>query len=153
VVQRATRGFSVDKTHGDSVLSSLLPTGTRRGALVAVLGGALGALGLDDAAARHRRNRKGKHKTTCRCPRNRVRLQNDTCAAICAADEDCPANCTCPTEIQKISVEGRRHCFPPNIGCDDIPQTCSSTADCPYGQVCEWTRCLGESYRCIALCG
>jgi len=73
-------------------------------------------------------------------------LLNQSCAETCTpTGAACPQGCGCFP-----SVEGPYHCIASgNPTCDDIPQVCSSTADCPPGQHCQETGC---GARCLALC-
>jgi hypothetical protein len=85
---------------------------------------------------------------SCLCPADRVCLANQSCGRLCAVDETCPAGCTCGV----TSVEGGRHCFPDTLtSCLQTPQICTSTVQCPPGQVCAFTGC-GDAARCVPVC-
>jgi hypothetical protein len=117
------------------------PFGTRRGALGALLGGAIGLLGETGTASKKRRKRRRR----CSCPGDRLRLANGTCAAACETTEDCLGGCEC-----KTSLEFGKHCGVDVPSCDPIPLECDSTAECPLGMHCQGTGC--GTNRCVALC-
>jgi hypothetical protein len=77
----------------DSLIRSIPPSGNRRGALAALLGGALGARNLVAADAKNKKKQRKKNR--CPCPGGRVRLLNGSCANVGAVNDDCPALCVC----------------------------------------------------------
>ena len=87
----------------------------------------------------------------CPCPADRVCLANGGCAQECSPFAgNCPSGCGCAMG----SAEGPRRCYS-LVSCFQIPQLCSTTADCPPGQHCQVTLCgaIGTSpYRCAPLC-
>jgi hypothetical protein len=76
-------------------------------------------------------------------------LANDSCATACTLGSTvCGGGCTCSVE----NMEGLHHCVE-TVFCDDIPQTCASTAECPRGQQCQRVVCNGGlATRCVPLC-
>jgi hypothetical protein len=75
------------------------------------------------------------------------------CGASCGETAGCsPSDCFCLT-----SVEGREFCSQ-NFTCDPEAPTCSSSADCPAGWVCQPAidegPCTGSCGRvCVPPCG
>lgn len=136
----------MDNARFNSLARRMSPSGTRRRALAAIVGSGLGILGIGDTAARKRR----KGKNTCRsCLRGRTHLANGSCARVCTRDSDCAGPlCIC----SNFSLDHIRYCTPFVDVCTDIPQTCTSKAACPLGQVC--LDFFGEcgTARCTPLC-
>lgn len=96
------------------------------------------------------RNRCGT-KVFCRCPAGSICLGNGSCTFTC---KTCPPRCDCHPYSE---IGGNETCFPPNgFTCEDSPQSCVSTADCPVGRACQRTGCLPGIapyvYRCVPLC-
>ncbi len=75
-------------------------------------------------------------------------LLNQSCAETCGAGHGCPAGCRCSYP----SVEGPTHCIPHPLTCEQIPQACTSTAECPQGQHCQEVVCGDGLNRCVPLC-
>jgi hypothetical protein len=90
---------------------------------------------------------------TCPCPAGQTCLANGTCAGTCNSDADtCPSGCVCSA---LPSVEGAFRCVPKLTSCNQIPQACTRTAECPQGQHCQITVCGtfgGAPNRCFPLC-
>ncbi|HEU5432639.1 MAG TPA: hypothetical protein VFU81_13310 [Thermomicrobiales bacterium] len=137
---------------------------TRR-RVVGLLGGAaLGvalAAGKDDASAGNKKRCPGGCGVCQRCKRGKCKphagaacgaggkcLANGSCALVCKTPADCPAPCP---GCSSPSAEGPSHCAQGVASCEDIPQTCSSTKQCPVGQQCQQTLC-GTEDRCCPLC-
>ncbi|MGH2617440.1 MAG: hypothetical protein ACRDJC_19575 [Thermomicrobiales bacterium] len=135
----------MDSERFDSLVRSLPPSGNRRGALAALLGGALAALSLTESAAK----KKNMKKKKCGCRGGRKHLTNGSCAKVCADESDCALICACGL----LSVEGERHCASDFMICTQIPQSCSTTAQCPLGQYCLAIAGFCGTNRCLPLCG
>jgi hypothetical protein len=89
-------------------------------------------------------------KTGTTCFTSGACLSTGDCGAMCRlAMDDCPAGCTCHT-----TAEGEVTCIKNAIPdtCDAVPQTCTSSRNCPQGQVCKATGCFPNPYRCIEVC-
>jgi hypothetical protein len=88
----------------------------------------------------------------CTCPVGRVCTDNGSCARSCPGlgSGTCPIDCFCTADM-----ESRNSCFSQAVAsCEQSPQVCASSADCPVGSRCVATICgLGiEGQRCFALC-
>jgi hypothetical protein len=83
----------------------------------------------------------------CLCPTGQVCLSNGSCATRCNPGT-CPTGCGCSDP----SAEGPRHCGRGGTGCQSIPQSCTSTAECPLGEHCQETVFCGLGKRCVPLC-
>jgi Cys-rich repeat protein len=114
----------------------------------ALVGGALGSLGIGEAAAdRPGCKRTGKvctkdkvccsgncvNNTCAACPTGTVLLSNGTCARTCISSADCSASCT--------------GCAAANSGdyCYTAPgsQTpCTTDSQCPQGELCNGRFCV-----------
>ncbi len=89
-------------------------------------------------------------KTGTTCFTSGSCLSTGDCGATCRlAMDDCPAGCTCHT-----TAEGEVTCIKNAVPdtCDAVPQTCTSSRNCPQGQVCKATGCFPNPYRCIEVC-
>jgi hypothetical protein len=87
--------------------------------------------------------------TACPCPPGRNCLGNGSCAETCTTDS-CPAGCFCP----ELAFEDEHHCTQ-STPCEQTPQSCTSTAQCPTGSICTLTICsTGPMFatRCVPLC-
>ena len=75
-------------------------------------------------------------------------LGNNSCATSCGGG-DCPADCFCGIG----TAEGQYHyCVVVVASCNGLP-TCTSTSQCPVGQLCEQTFCDNNLVlRCVQLC-
>ncbi len=84
------------------------------------------------------------------CEAGQKCLANDSCATICSGlvAGECGGGCLCTVE----NVEGLQHCVDIRSDCDELPQTCASTAECPLGQQCQRVGCAGNPMRCVPLC-
>jgi hypothetical protein len=82
------------------------------------------------------------------CGAGSLCLSNGSCARVCGPGQPmCPNGCSCPATL---SVDDRSYCLANGIGsCDDIPRSCTTSVNCPEGQVCQHTTC-GD--RCFPLC-
>jgi hypothetical protein len=77
-------------------------------------------------------------------------LSNGSCALICdlPGSPPCPSGCTCVG-----SIEGPRQCLPNDTSDCPTPQPCTSTAECPPGQICHFLECFGTlEHHCAPLC-
>jgi len=141
-------GSTMDTARFDSLVRSLPMPCNRRGMLAALLGGTLGGLRLSGTAAK-KKNKKNKKKKYP-CPGGRTHLSNGTCAKVCTSGTVCHQLCQC----NPSSVEGPSYCVADVVGgCQSIPQVCTTTADCPFGEVCLSTApvCQGTN-RCAPVC-
>ena len=136
----------------------------RRGALAALVGGTLGLVTVTRADAKKRGKKGGKkggkkNKPTPPpppadiCPTGRTRLSNGTCATICAAPgQFAQGGCQCTVGP---NTEGQ-NLLTPSVGlaqCGSLTQVCTTTAECPVGQMCLNTGCGGaNANRCHAVC-
>jgi hypothetical protein len=76
-------------------------------------------------------------------------LANGTCAPTCVNDVPCGA-CNC----RPADPEGIQTCSFLN-SCEDSPQLCSSTAECPLNQTCVSYGCGpggAQQNRCVPVC-
>jgi hypothetical protein len=137
----------MDGVRFDSLVRSFSPSSNRRYALGALLGGALGGLSLSESAAKKKNKKKKKKK--CGCRGGRKRLSNQSCAKVCNGESDCAQLCVCGF----FSVDGVRYCAPQVNACAEIPDSCSTTAQCPLGQYCADVTAVCGSNRCAPLCG
>jgi hypothetical protein len=88
---------------------------------------------------------------TCTCPGGQQCLSNGSCGMLCTSDANCLNGCVC-SGFPPVSG-GPQLCGAAG-GCGDVPQRCSSTAECPAGWACQWTNCETEHPdRCVPLCG
>jgi hypothetical protein len=88
----------------------------------------------------------------CSCPSGQACLSNGSCAAVCSSSATiCPVNGSCDCGS---TAEGTIHCVGTSF-CDLSSQVCTSTAECPVGQLCRVTNCGpagGPENRCWPLC-
>ena len=94
-----------------------------------------------------------KKAVACACPAGKLCLINDSCSRLCDGEViPCPANCECGVP----AVEGGTHCFPAAIQkCEQVPQVCTSTSQCPIGHFCGIADCGPAGAlegRCIPVC-
>lgn len=96
------------------------------------------------------RNRCGT-RVFCRCLDGRVCLANGSCALACA---DCPRPCDCaynnPPTHEWVCTERTERSV-----CDGGFRSCTTTADCPFGEVCQQTYGCGitpYAWWCFPLC-
>jgi hypothetical protein len=85
------------------------------------------------------------------CPSGQECLSNGSCATACVDQDDC----TGCTGSCLFSTEGERHCSEHISSCEDFPQVCTSTTECPTGQECQVPDCgPGTPFqpRCLPLC-
>jgi len=77
---------------------------------------------------------------TCTCPVGQTCLANGGCARTCnPAVQDCPTSCRCSGAR---SAEGAIVCTPKSVAtCDQVPQPCTTTIECPQGTICQSTSC------------
>jgi hypothetical protein len=95
----------------------------------------------------------------CTCPAGKSCLGTGSCNRTCVNEPPgsiqgtCPTGCNCFTSLVE---DGARHCIPATITeCAQVPQVCTSTAQCPVGQFCGTTGCGPESApenRCLPVC-
>lgn len=90
--------------------------------------------------------------TTCTCAAGRDCLSNKSCARNCAGGGQCGSGngCWCSGLI-----DGGQYCLSGQPKCNEIPEVCGSTADCPVGHACIRTGCGAGgtiSNRCFPLC-
>jgi hypothetical protein len=92
---------------------------------------------------------------TCSCPAGKSCLGNGSCSRTCAVPGDpgdCPAGCLCGS----FALEGGVQCRPRTIiQCEQVPQLCNATSQCPLGFFCGQTGCGPDSApegRCIPVC-
>jgi hypothetical protein len=96
-----------------------------------------------------------RHKVSCTCPAGKLCLPNQSCSQACTpASPVCPAGCYCfSTQLVETS---QHQCVPQGISdCAQIPQRCTSSAECPFGQFCGTTACSpsgDDEERCIPVC-
>lgn len=83
-----------------------------------------------------------------KCPSGQECLSNGSCATVCVEQADCTG---CSGGCSFASVEGPQHCIESVFACENIPQVCTSTSECPIGQHCQPTTCFDEK-RCFPLC-
>ena len=95
--------------------------------------------------------RKG---VNCACPAGKTGLVNNGCSRTC--DEtllSCPVGCTCGV---RLIEDDTPHCFSAAVAeCTQVPQICTSTAQCPTGQFCGQVFCGPNDTaqgRCIPNC-
>jgi hypothetical protein len=76
-------------------------------------------------------------------------LINGSCAKVCGGG-DCANGCFCGVGTAEGSFH---HCHVTVASCNALP-ACTSTAQCPVGQVCEQLLCSGTipETRCVQLC-
>lgn len=99
----------------------------------------------------------GRPVVCATCPTGQKCLLNGSCATPCLDNSDCPGEgppggCGCGTATTEAFA---RHCVLRITSCDDIPQSCTSTAECPQGQQCNYVACGPDSSivgRCARLC-
>jgi len=198
----------MESDHFDALARTLTSVRSRRQALVAILGGALGmvlgATAIEETEAKKKKpcpackkRKKGKCKANkpdgtacpggtcqggsccvpesaaatcaraacgtvrtntcgqaviCSCPAGQDCLSNGSCGITCTASSQCPHGCT---GCGFASTEGPSHCIAPITGCESVPQSCTSTAECPLGQHCQGIKCdlSGQLVnRCIPMC-
>ena len=86
----------------------------------------------------------------CQCPTGLTCLSNGGCGRVCDPDFGiCPDGCVCA----QPSTEGPTVCQPSGLTCEQIPQICSSTAECPLGWFCQTNSCFGPpNNRCTPAC-
>ncbi len=167
----------MDANRFDSLIRNLPRAPSRRVVLAALASGLLAALpfaigGDEIEASKKNRNRK-RRKTTCKggkrkcgkqcipstsccgdgdCANGAECLPNRSCARICSTDAQCGSGCICSL----LTVETFAHCIVGNLTtCDQFPQQCASTVQCPQGQHCQGTGCGpggANEYRCVPLC-
>jgi hypothetical protein len=87
------------------------------------------------------------------CTDGKQCLSNGSCAALCDFDlQNCPAGCFCglpSTEVSSRCISGAA------ATCEEIPQSCTSSAQCPQGQHCQDVPCGPGGmvvHRCVPLC-
>lgn len=91
----------------------------------------------------------------CACPTGQACLSNGSCGRACTAGMApfCPGECACPFGP---STEGPSYCVPTGSTCEQAPQSCSSTAECPDDHYCLETAACGpgnsKANRCVPLC-
>ena len=97
----------------------------------------------------------GKQISCPGCAVGKTCLGNGSCSRTCVVrgvPGDCPAGCGCGIP----AVDGGIHCIPLSISqCDQIPQVCTVTAQCPVGTFCGNAPCGPDSTdqgRCIPVC-
>lgn len=85
----------------------------------------------------------------CGCPGGQSCLANGSCASNCelSGPLGCPEDCVCFGP----EVDNGKRCIPIPLPCDQIPQVCTSTVDCPLGTFCLVGPCDDEN-RCVPLC-
>jgi hypothetical protein len=138
----------MDEQRFDALTRSLTRAHARRGALVAVLGGALGLLGLAETTAKHKK-RKKKHKTTSPPPPS-------TCIPSCAGkvcgSDGCGGTCGIPCTGGKTCQDGLCVCPGGTRFCPtpELCQSCCANADCAAGApTCEsGTCCTAQGDPC-----
>jgi hypothetical protein len=87
------------------------------------------------------------------CAAGQLCLDNGSCATTCdvLGGVGCPAGCSCPPSVGVATG----NCTEFVVACTDIPQVCTSSAECPPGQSCQSTGCVSGGQfenRCIPLC-
>ena len=90
-------------------------------------------------------NSCGQFVTCPACTDGQQCLSNGSCATVCSAALSCRSGCECSP-----SVEGPSHCRPFPLTCEQAPQSCTRTAECPLNHQCQETGC--GSTRCVPLC-
>jgi hypothetical protein len=90
----------------------------------------------------------------CPCPAGQDCLGNGSCARTCnPVAQNCPTDCRCSGAR---STEGAVICTPKTVvTCDQVPQPCTTSAECPQGTVCQVTGCGAggtETTRCVPVC-
>lgn len=169
----------MDHQRFDSLLRdayrSIGSTGTRRGLLTAMaaLAFPLGA----PAEKKKKKCKKGKKKCGRKCclPNQGCRNgkcqcgpKEDACGAVCCPSSQACVNgtCGCPEAACEAAVDptddvneacfcaeavgGQFHCFA-DLFCGTPPQTCSATAECEAGEICNLVSCQAVS-RCSPVC-
>ena len=94
-----------------------------------------------------------KKAVACACPPGKLCLLNDSCSRLCEGEViPCPPTCNCGIP----AVEGGTHCFPAALEeCQQVPQVCTSTSQCPIGHYCGIADCGPAGAlegRCIPVC-
>ncbi len=97
-----------------------------------------------------------KQAVACTCPAETTCLPNQGCSRACAAPPfACPAGCACFDGVLLVETSSFQ-CVPLGISeCEQVPQVCTSTAECPFGQFCGTTACSpggDDEGRCIPVC-
>jgi len=198
----------MESDHFDALARTLTSVRSRRQALVAILGGALGmvlgATSIEETEAKKKKpcpacmkRKKGKCKgkkpdgtacpggtcqggsccvpqetglicaagcgtrsdtcggtVSCPCPAGQDCLGNGSCARTCnSATQNCPMGCRCSGAR---SAEGAVICTPQSVvTCDQVPQPCTTSTECPQGSVCQFTPCGAggtTAFRCMPVC-
>src|SRR4051794_27223989 len=86
---------------------------------------------------------------TCPCLGTKACLSNGSCATACSGDGDCPSGCIC-----RVGDAGDSHCMSSPGACEQIPQSCTTTAQCPVGTHCVVAACPpgNLTLRCVPVC-
>jgi hypothetical protein len=90
----------------------------------------------------------------CTCAPGQSCLPNTSCLQVCPGiGEGCPAGCRCGAPLAE-NLE-LLHCTEgesPTASCDDLPQVCGTSADCPQGFLCAALANVCGTNRCIKGC-
>lgn len=95
-----------------------------------------------------------RKRINCTCPAGKRCLSNGSCAAICGPGfPDCTGDCGCSGP----EVGGGFICRPATVSqCEQVPEVCTTTADCPLGSFCFSQACVGSGgaleNRCFPHC-
>jgi hypothetical protein len=90
----------------------------------------------------------------CTCGPGQSCLPNTSCIQVCpGTGEGCPAGCRCGAPLAENPE--LLHCTEgesPTASCDDLPQECGTSADCPQGFLCAALANVCGTNRCIKGC-
>src|SRR3954447_14282292 len=114
----------MDGSQFDSLLRTLTAARSRRGALLGLLGGALGPLGLTDTSARHHKKKKKKKSPPAVPP-------PPQCPASCPACQTCTNGQSCTPAANDTTCDSDGRCL--NGTCNPLP-TCAGS-----GEPCDFT--------------
>jgi hypothetical protein len=119
----------MDGSQFDTLLRSLTTARSRRGAVVGLLGGALGLLGLTDSEAK-RKKKHHKKKGQGSPPPSPPASPPPPCPAGCAACQECQ-NGACVTKANDSTCNGDGRCL--NGTCNPRPTCLANEATCTEG--------------------